>query len=74
MSKLLPGRRVSPRASASDERSERDQSGHYPASPASSRQSFAGTSLGSAEQTLTRRIWECAGTATPSLATGAGVY
>lgn len=47
---------------------------HFPASPTSSRQSFQGTALGGGAMTLTRRIWECAGTTTPSFATGAGVY
>lgn len=41
---------------------------HYPASPSSSRQSFQGTSLGGQAQSLTRRIWECAGTQMPDLA------
>lgn len=47
---------------------------HFPSTPSSSRQSFQGTALGGSSMTLTRRIWECAGTATPSFATGAGVY
>lgn len=42
---------------------------HYPTTPSSSRQSFQGTSIGGEEQTLTRRIWECAGTQIPDLST-----
>ena len=47
---------------------------HFPSTPSSSRQSFQGTALGGSAMTVTRRIWECAGTATPSFASGAGVY
>lgn len=47
---------------------------HFPSTPSSSRQSFQGTALGGSAMTLTRRVWEAAGTQTPSLAAGAGVY
>lgn len=42
---------------------------HYPTSPANSRQSFTGTALDGNAMTLTRRIWEAAGTAMPDLTT-----
>ena len=35
---------------------------------------LAGTALGGGAKTFTRRVWESAGTATPSFASGAGVY
>ena len=47
---------------------------HFPSTPSSSRQSFQGTALGGSAMTLTRRVWEAAGTQMPSLAAGAGVY
>ena len=43
--------------------------GHFPASPTSSRQSFQGVSLGGQEMTLTRRVWEAAGNQIPDLST-----
>lgn len=43
--------------------------GHFPASPTSSRQSFTGTSINGDEMTLTRRVWEAAGAAIPDLST-----
>lgn len=42
---------------------------HYPASPANSRQSFTGTALDGNAMTVTRRVWEAAGTAMPDLTT-----
>lgn len=42
---------------------------HYPTSPTSSRQSFTGTALDGNPMTLTRRVWEAAGTAMPDLRT-----
>ena len=35
---------------------------------------FSGTALDGNAKTFTRRVWESAGTATPSFASGAGVY
>lgn len=49
-------------------------SGLVPSGTSESVQSFQGTSINGDEMTLTRRIWEAAGTITPSFASGEGVY